>query len=176
MKIKQLSKVFFLALAGMLMFMTSNAQMQRKSPHQTATGSVAGANVTIVYGSPAVKGREIWGGLVPYDKAWRAGADEATIFETDKDITIQGAKLPAGKYSLFIIPTATEWTVIFNSQTGQWGIKRDGNANYEEAKNVISVKAKVKKTSDLVENLTYKVDKKGVTISWEHQSAMLAIK
>jgi hypothetical protein len=107
---------------------------EKKSPHDTVTAKINGA-IWVTFGSPAVKGRPIWGGLVPYDKAWRAGADEATLFTTDKDITINGKKLAAGTYSLFLIPTKDKWTYIFNSQTGQWGIKMGGVANFDEAKN-----------------------------------------
>ncbi|MDP4131765.1 MAG: DUF2911 domain-containing protein, partial [Bacteroidota bacterium] len=77
---------------------------KRPSPPETATGTVGGASISINYSSPSVKGRKIWGGLVPYDKVWRAGANEATIFETDKAIEVEGKNLPAGKYSLFAKP------------------------------------------------------------------------
>src|ERR1051325_10914117 len=73
----------------------------RPSPPATATGKIGNATITINYSSPAVKGRKIWGELVPYDKAWRAGANEATIFTTDKEIKVEGKTLPAGSYSLF---------------------------------------------------------------------------
>ncbi|MDP4265367.1 MAG: DUF2911 domain-containing protein, partial [Bacteroidota bacterium] len=108
-----------LVLACFIFAFEGNAQ--RQSPHDTVTAKINGANLRVTFGSPAVKGRTIWGDLVPYDKAWRGGADEATIFTTDKDITINGKKLAAGKYSLFVIPGKDKWTYIFNSQTGQWG-------------------------------------------------------
>src|SRR3954463_14450219 len=105
----------------------SNLHAQgRPSPKATATGKIGAANVTITYSSPSVKGRQIWGGLVPYDKVWRAGANEATLLETDKDLTVEGKKLPAGKYSLYAIPGEKQWQFIINSQTGQWGIERSG--------------------------------------------------
>lgn len=77
---------------------------KRASPPATATGKIGEATITIDYSSPSVKGRKIWGDLVPYDKVWRAGANEATIFTTDKDIKVDGKSLPAGKYSLYAIP------------------------------------------------------------------------
>ena len=85
---------------------------KRPSPPATATGKVMGAIITINYSSPVVKGRKIWGGLVPYDKVWRAGANEATIFETDKAIKVEGKSLPAGKYSLYAIPGEKQWVII----------------------------------------------------------------
>ncbi|MCJ8211391.1 DUF2911 domain-containing protein [Mucilaginibacter sp. RS28] len=174
MKIKQVSKVLFMAFAAMLMFV--NCQAQPKSPLKTATGTVGKANITIVYSSPSARGRKIWGELVPYGKAWRAGANAATTFETDKEITIEGKKLPAGKYSLFITPTESEWTVIFNSQTGQSGIKEGGVANFDKANNVLTVTVKPERTDEMVESLTYSLNNKGLTISWEHLTTMLKIK
>lgn len=159
-------------------FITPNhaqAQMKRKSPHDTVTAVVSGAHITIVYGSPAVKGRQIWGDLVPYDKAWRGGADEATLFSTDKDLMIGGKKLPAGSYSVFVIPSKDKWTYIFNSETGQWGIKQGGVANYDESKNVLTVTA-VPKAAPMAENLTYSATNKGFGLHWEKMEAMVAIK
>ena len=93
--------------------------------------------ITIDYSSPSVKGRNVFGGLEPYGQVWRAGANEATIFTTSKDIEVEGKKLPAGKYSLFMTPGEKEWTVYFNSQTGQWGEGKDGKANMDPSKTVV---------------------------------------
>src|SRR5262245_46923680 len=125
---KKLTIVQCLSLTMTAMLFSSVLWAQNQaSPPATATGKVNGATITINYSSPGVKGRQIWGALVPYDQVWRAGANAATIFETDKDIKVEGKDLKAGKYSLYILPTEKEWTFIFNSQTGQWGIKNDGS-------------------------------------------------
>ena len=118
MKRGNFTKAAMLTMAAI--FMTSliwaqGDKSKRPSPPETASGTVAGATITINYSSPSVKGRKIWGGLVPYDKVWRAGANEATTFETNKSIKIEGKELPAGKYSLFATPGENEWTVILNS-------------------------------------------------------------
>lgn len=149
---------------------------KRPSPPATATGKIGSATVTINYSSPSVKGRKIWGDLVPYDKAWRAGANEATVFETDKNITVEGKALPAGKYSLFVIPGEKEWQFIFNSETGQWGIKRTGEANYDPAKTVLTVRAKPKKSSTMNERLMYDVTGKGFVLKWEAVEVPVMIK
>jgi len=81
-------------------FMSYTIFYEKKSPPAKAEGNVGGAAISIAYSSPSVKGRKIWGELVPYGKAWRAGANEATTFTTDKDITVEGKSLKAGKYSL----------------------------------------------------------------------------
>jgi len=87
----------------------------RISPPQSVAGKVKGATIAINYSSPSVKERAIWRALVPYDKVWRAGANEATTFQTDQDIKVEGKLLPAGKYSFFLLPRENaEWTAIFN--------------------------------------------------------------
>ncbi len=148
----------------------------RPSPPAKATGKVGAANITIDYSSPSVKGRKIWGELVPYGKAWRAGANEATIFETSSAIKVEGKNLPAGKYSLFAIPGEKEWTIIFNSETGQWGVKKGGDANLDRAKDVLTVNVKPKKSAAANEKLAYVVDKNGFSLKWENVEVPVAVK
>jgi hypothetical protein len=169
MKNKTIAFGFVLALAGIFLTSTIMAQAQpQASPPATAKGMAKGANITIKYSSPSVKGRKIWGDLVPYDKVWRAGANEATIFETDKDIKIEGKPLPKGKYSLYAIPGEKEWTIIFNSATGQWGINRDGTTTQDPAKDVLRVKVHSKKSSAFTEKLVYTISDKGFDLIWEN--------
>ena len=178
MKKTVISKLFFLTLAVMSMSSFTWAQgdkANRPSPPATASGKINEATITINYSSPAVKGRQIWGALVPYDKAWRAGANEATIFETDKAINVEGKPLPAGKYSLFAIPNEKEWSIIFNSETGQWGVKQGGVANRDPAKDVLTVMAKPVKAANLNERLTYEVTGKGIVLRWENVEVPITI-
>jgi len=174
-----MTKGFVLALAGLFMSLTIRAQADkstRPSPPATASGKVQDATITIDYSSPAVKGRKIWGDLVPYDKVWRAGANEATIFQTDKDIKVEGKNLAAGKYSLYTIPGEKEWTIIFNSATGQWGINRDGSTTEDPAKDVLRVTVKPKKSASVNERLRYIVDAKGFSLLWENLEVPVTIK
>jgi hypothetical protein len=157
-------------------FITSTMVFAQKSPPATVAGKVGAASITITYSSPSVKGRKIWGDLVPYGKAWRAGANEATTFMTDKDITVDGKPLKAGKYSVFIVPNEKEWEFIFNSETGQWGIKKSGEANFDASKNAITFKVKPKKSASMAEQLAYKVNEKGFVFGWENLEAHVAIK
>ena len=176
---KVITKGIILALAGIFMPSTILAQddkSKRPSPPATATGKVSGATITINYSSPSVKGRKIWGDLVPYDKVWRAGANEATIFETDKDIKVEDKALAKGKYSLYAIPGEKEWTIIFNSATGQWGINRDGTTTEDPAKDVLRVTVKPKKSASFNEKLVYKVDAKGFALLWENLEVPVSIK
>lgn len=168
-----------LIISGLLLSQFAHAQGDKSkiaSPPETATGKIGNATITIDYSSPGVKGRKIWGGLVPYDKTWRAGANKATIFETDKDIMVEGKKLPAGKYSLFITPGEKEWTYIFNSQTGQWGIKNNGEANFDPANNVITVMVKPQKSKSFNERMTYVINRKGFALEWENLEVPVKVK
>jgi hypothetical protein len=148
---------------------------KRASPPMTATGMIDDATITINYSSPSVKGRKIWGELVPYGKVWRTGANEATIFETDHAIKIGGKELPAGKYSLYTIPGENEWVIIFNSQVGQWGITRTGETTEDPAKDVLRVTVKSKESKDFNEQMKFTVEKKSFVLCWEHLKAPVQV-
>lgn len=93
----------------------------RPSPGAKVSQIIGSSEVTILYHRPGVKGRGIWGDLVPYDEFWRAGANEPTLFTFSHDALAEGNKLPAGTYRFVVIPTKGEWTVVFNSETEEWG-------------------------------------------------------
>ena len=173
---RKLFQLKTLSLFAIAFFASTMVFAQKPSPAETATGTVAGSEIKVNYSSPAVKGRKIWGGLVPYDKVWRAGANTATSIETDKDIMIEGKKLPAGKYSIFAIPGEKEWTIIFNSATGQWGINRDGSTTEDPAKDVLRVDVKPKKSASFNEKLIYTVDNKGFALLWENVEVPVLVK
>ena len=135
---------------------------------------IAGANIKIKYSSPSVKGRKIFGGLEPYGKLWRAGANQATTFTTDKDITIEGKKLAAGTYTFFAMPGEKEWKVVFNSQVGQWGIGAQG-ANADPAKNVLEATVTAK-TAPMTERLKYVATATGFSLVWENTEVPVSIK
>ena len=172
MRQSSIARTSLLAVAVMLAAITGYAQ----SPAATAAGKINGATITIKYASPSVKGRKIWGGLVPYDKVWRAGANEATILETDKDILVEGKQLTKGKYSLYAIPGESEWSIILNSETGQWGIKRSGETTRDPAKDVAVVKVKAMKSASMNEALAYVVTDKGIALRWENLEVPVAVK
>ncbi|MBM3169489.1 MAG: DUF2911 domain-containing protein [Bacteroidetes bacterium] len=148
-----------------------SVQAQEKaSPARTAEGVAAGSSITINYSSPAVKGRTIWGELVPFGKVWRAGADNATTFSTSKDITIEGQKLPAGTYSFFIIPGEVESTFIFNKVAKQWGAY-----TYDEKEDILRVSVPSQQSSTLEERLVYEVKSDSFEIRWEYGKASAKI-
>ncbi len=168
---KTLSLLFLVSV-----LISSQLKAQKASPATVAKGTVGYANLSISYSSPAVKERKIYGGLVPYNEIWRAGANEATIFETDKAIKVEGKELPAGKYSLYMLPTEKEWTIIFNSQVGQWGITRDHKTTNDPAKDVLKVTVKPTESKTFNERLTYEVTEKGFSLNWEKLTIPVKVK
>ncbi|MFT3886481.1 MAG: DUF2911 domain-containing protein [Flavobacteriales bacterium] len=129
-------------------------QTKKASPEATVSYDKDGLKVDIFYNRPYKKGRQIFGGLVPYGEVWRTGANEATTFTTDQELTIGGQKLPAGHYTLWTIPGATEWTVIFNSRMYGWGVDFNRKASRDPSADVLQVKEPVMPTSGEVEEFT----------------------
>ncbi|HZY37777.1 MAG TPA: DUF2911 domain-containing protein [Mucilaginibacter sp.] len=160
----KLTALSFLVVA----FFVPSAVRAQESPRESVNGSINGANVSIGYGSPSVRGRKIWGDLVPYGQIWRTGANPVTEIQTNKDLKIGDKTLPAGKYSIFTIPGENEWKVIFNSETGQWGIKDDGSANDDPSKDVLTVTVKPEKSPAFHEKLTFAISNGGFTLLWEN--------
>jgi hypothetical protein len=159
-----------LMLVALSLF-AQDPKAQRPSPPGQATFSFAGDNkkITVDYSRPSMKGRKIMGELVPYDKVWRTGANDATLFTTEANLEFGGAKVPAGKYTLFTIPGKDTWTVIVNQETGQWGNK------YNEAKDLVRVKVKPAHLEQPVEQFTISLEHTGeksgvMKLEWENTS------
>jgi len=135
---------------------------QRPSPPTKASETItSGAVVTIDYSQPSVKGRKIGTELATYGKVWRTGANEATIFETSKDVNVEGKALAAGKYSLYSIPGENEWVIIFNKTWKQWGTQ------YKEEDDALRVNVKPGKSAAFTEKMTFTVNKSGkVSLMW----------
>ena len=122
-----------------------------------------GTTVSIDYSQPAVKGRSIGKDLEPMrGQVWRTGANEATVFEVDKDVKIEGQSLPAGKYGLFTIMKDDEWTIILNKKWDQWGA-----FTYNEADDALRVKVKSTKAAAFSERMTFQIEKDGkISLLW----------
>ena len=111
----------------------------QSSPFASVTQRIGANDVTISYHRPGVKGRKIWGELVPSGQVWRAGANEATTISYTEDVTIEDQPLRAGTYSLFAVPGEKEWTLVFNREVKQWGA-----FDYKESKDALRVKVSPK--------------------------------
>ncbi|MCB0688170.1 MAG: DUF2911 domain-containing protein [Saprospiraceae bacterium] len=177
MSFRKLIKFSFL-LALVAFFATSSQaqddKSKRKSPPMETTGMVGDATVTINYSAPSVNGRKVFGDLVPYNKTWRSGANEATVFEVSKNVMVEGQELPAGKYGFFTIPGEDKWTIIFNSVWDQWG-----DYNYDKSKDVLRVEVMPKKLDEPVEQMKFAISEKDgkswVALKWADTKAAFSV-
>ena len=145
----------------MILALSSAFAKDRVSPHTT----VKGDHMSVTYGQPSKKGREIFGKLVPYGQVWRTGADEATEITFDKDCVFGGKQIKAGTYALFTIPGKDEWTIILNSKLGEWGA-----FSYEsnKDKDVARVTVKPVHINNTVEQFTIMVSTAGLKMQWDN--------
>jgi len=151
------------------------SEAQLASPRARATCKFAdGKTITVNYSSPRMRGRKIFGDLVPFGEVWRAGADDATSFVPNVDLTVGGKSIPAGKYTMFTAPTPTKWTLIISKQTGEWGIPYPGE-KYDFAR----LEMKVSKLGSPLENFTISFDQTGTNctmkLDWETTRASIDI-
>ena len=146
-----------------LAFICFNAEAQKKkSPAANASGEINGVEIVVDYHQPSARGRDIMGGLVPYGKVWRTGANNATTISFSEDVKVGGEELAAGTYSLFTIPGEDEWTIIFNSQTEIWGTQ------YSDDADVLRVDVSSAGTDEMVETFEISVTDSGVALAWEN--------
>lgn len=141
-------------------------KLPRVSQKSVLTQTIGLTDMTITYSRPGVKGRKVFGDLVPYGKVWRTGANEATKISFSDDVTIDGKPLPKGTYSLHTIPGASEWTIIFNKEADQWG-----SFSYKESADALRVTAKPH-SAPMTEWFTFDVpqvstDKATVELRWD---------
>lgn len=161
-------------LAGRPVHGKTGYSLPRTSPRASVMQAIGGAEVEIRYGRPAVKGRKIWGGLVPNGRVWRAGANEATTVTFNRAVSIEGHALPSGTYTFFTIPGDTEWTLIFNRVPRQWG-----SFDYNPAFDALRI---IVKPADVPheEYLRYTIDPAAssaavVTLAWEKRAVRFRI-
>lgn len=136
-----------------------------KSPRKELSGSVAGVPVTINYGSPAVNDRVIYGDLVPYNKVWRTGANEATRITFSEDVIVgaDAKKLKAGTYALFTLPSSKEdWTIIFNSEAEQWGAY-----DYDDSKDAVRAAASALPAAEKAERMDFMLTDESIQLVWD---------
>jgi len=163
--IRRLSK--YIPLVGILILFTTSAcqgQMKkRKSPMDSVQQTIQGVELGITYSQPSKRGRAIFGGLVPYGKVWRTGANEATVLEVSQAIKMKGQTLAPGQYALFTIPGKEQWTVILNSVHNQWGAY-----NYDESKDVLRFQVKPQSTEEVQEEMRFSISKEGkIKLHWD---------
>jgi hypothetical protein len=164
-----------LVAAFLLCFAVLAVAQEKKSPPADAECKLPdGKTIKVHYSSPRMRGRKIYGGLVPYGQVWRTGADEATTFVTDANLTVAGKDVPAGSYTIFTVPNQDKWTLIINKKTGEWGIP------YKyESDELLRADTNVSKTPAPVENFTIGFDQAGggctMNLDWENTRASIQI-
>jgi hypothetical protein len=161
-------------LASLIFTLTIFAACQQPSPAASASCELGGKTIKTAYSSPRMKGRKVYGGLVPFGEVWRTGANEATTFVTSGDVTVGGKAVPAGSYTLFTVPAADKWTLIVNKKTGEWGIP------YKyESDELARIDMKVSMLPSPLENFTLNYAKSGsgctLQIDWETTRASVDI-
>ncbi len=149
---------------------TTSQNASKKSIPSETKKQVGNTDIKINYHSPSVRGRVIWGGLVPYDSVWVTGAHNATTLEIGKDFFVGGKTIPAGKYALFTIPSKDEWTIIINKNWDQHLADE-----YSVNDDVVRIKVKPETNDTITERLQYEIDQKvdklaDIIIRWEKVS------
>jgi hypothetical protein len=167
--------VAFLVLLSSLVSPFPSAQKKRPSPAAQAQCRFSdGKSLTIDYSSPRMKGRKIFGSLVPYGQVWRTGANEATTFVTTAHLLVGGKDVPAGNYTIFTIPNPKKWTLIVNKKTGEWGVPYKYDSD-----ELTRIDLTVLPISSPVENFTIAFDQKGdgcvLNLRWETTEASVLL-
>lgn len=150
-------------LIGTLLLVQYVQRKEKKSlsPEEQVSYTDGDLKLSVFYNRPSKRGRKIFGGLVPYGQVWRTGANEATVFETNKQLSIEGKNLLPGKYSVWTVPDSTVWTIIFNSEHGQWGINHKGEVNRDPARDVLSAAVQAVTQDRTFEQFTIAFEKVG---------------
>lgn len=165
-----LAAALVVALASLAVAQERGDDSARASKNGVAQGKIGAADVKVTYGRPKVKGRTIWGELVPYSNVWRAGADEATTITFSKPVKVEGKDVPAGTYALFYVPEKDKWTVVLNKVAKQWGAFR-----YAEKDDLIRVDVKPMADQPLTEELTYEIAGDKVVLKWEKMAVPFTV-
>ncbi len=154
----------------LLIVCASSFAFAQKSPPATAEGTIGAVKVKVDYSAPSARGRKMVGGVDPYGKVWRTGANATTTIEFSGPVKIEGKDLAAGKYALFTIPGENEWVIIINS-----GIKF-GAFDYTDKEDVLRVTVKPTKTTTFIETFNIKVEKDQVAMEWENWRVAFKVK
>jgi Protein of unknown function (DUF2911) len=166
--------VVALALAAVAFAQTTDKSKRPSPPGQAKCSFSDGKQVSIDYSRPSMKGRKIYGGLVPWDKEWRTGANEATTFVVNTDVNVGGTAVPAGSYTLYTVPSGNGWQLVISKKTGQWGIPYPGK-EFDFARIPMQTSA----LPSAVEQFTISFDQKDKTctlnVDWETTRASIAV-
>ena len=179
-------KISFISIAILIValiagFYIMKANTKKYSPEDIVIFEQDSLKIEVFYNKPYKKGRDIFGDLVPYDEVWRTGANEATTFETNQDLTVEGSQLEAGKYTLWTIPGETSWTIIFNENMYSWGVSfSDGKASRVETFDALKVEVPISKNLKSQEQFTIYFDEQfgniNMFLAWDDIVVPVSIK
>lgn len=163
-----------LALTPSLVLARQGDEPILSPPAKASCAFPDGKSIQVSYSSPRMKGRKIFGGLVPFGEVWRAGANDATSFVVGVPVLVQQKPIPAGAYTIFTLPTPDKWTLIISKQTGEWGIPYPG-----ERFDFARTDMKLAKLPSKMENFTIAFDKSAgictMRLEWENTAASVDI-
>jgi hypothetical protein len=173
MKLKRtIFSAMIMAAILSLLSVIAPAQRQILSPRKSAEMTLNAKKISVDYGAPSVRGRKIFGELVPYDQVWRFGANESTSFKTDADLQFGSVVVPKGAYSLYVLPSAKGWKLIVNKETGQMG------TSYVQEQDLARIDLKLEKTTAPVEQMVISLAQAGkggvLKMEWENTSASVS--
>lgn len=159
-------------------FKIMQANTKKASPEVTVEYKSNGTELSVFYCAPSKRGREIFGGLVPYGQVWRTGANEATTFTTNRPLTVGGKNLPAGTYTLWTIPERENWTVIFNGKQYPWGVDWDSKPTREPEHDVLQVQVPVDTLDAPQELFQISFDEKtpALVLAWDRTKVAVPMK
>ena len=169
-----------ISLLGYQYFTKTGLFEQRLSPKKTVAFKVDDLELEVFYNRPSKRNREIFGSLVPFNNVWRTGANEATTFECNKDLTIQGMLLPKGKYTVWTVPNEDTWKVMFNSKQYKWGVNEKLEPMWDPNYDVAMVEVKTQKLDTIVEQFTISFDNStdnlSLTMAWDNVKIAVPLK
>jgi hypothetical protein len=178
---KWLLLLFVVAISIFLYsYFTGGILKKPLSPKDTVEFKLNDLELEVFYNRPSKRGREIFGGLVAYDKVWRTGANEATTFETNQGLKIGNDSLPAGKYTLWTVPNENSWQVMFNSKQYPWGVNDAMQAMREPEFDVLEIEVPVMEIENIVEQFTIAFDNStdnlSLTMAWDNVIVVVPLK
>lgn len=180
--LKRLLIALSILALGLLLYsvFVENIFSPRLSPKDTVKTSLNDLNLKVEYNRPSKREREIFGALVPFDKVWRTGANEATTFETNKNLLINGMLLKKGKYTIWSVPMEGTWKVMFNSKQYNWGVNEKMEPMWDPNYDVLEIEVPIQKLDETVEQFTIAFDNTTgnlkLTMAWDNTKIEMPIK
>lgn len=167
-----------IAIIAVISWLAVSSRSQKASPSARVTLERNSLKIEVAYNRPGKKGREIFGKLVPYDQVWRTGANEATTFTTNEDLTVGRHILKAGSYTLWTIPHADHWDVIFNAKMYPWGVDFDEQPLREPSHDALIARVPVHKVPEEIEEFTISIENSDpiqLSLSWDHTKVLVPL-